>query len=92
MMTEHDDDPFERALEREHRIRAESEQSAWALRSSHNGVLQVLAMLVIPLPLHLWLVGWDKTPWVVVHVVAITVWTVITAITWLQQRQGLPPT
>jgi len=84
-------DPFDRALGREHELRHEREIQRWALRSGHNGTLQVLAMLAIPLPLHLWLADWDRTPLVVAHVVAITAWCVIVAITWLQQRQGPPP-
>ena len=85
------DDPFDRALAREQEMRAMRERKEWALRSSHLGTLQVLAMLVVPLPLHLWLADWNKTRSVVVHVTAITVWLVIVALTWLGRRQGIPP-
>jgi hypothetical protein len=85
------DDPFDRALAREHELRATRERKEWALKSSHVGTLQVLAMLLVPLPLHLWLVNWDKTMSVTIHLIAITSWMVIVAITWLGKRSGLPP-
>lgn len=90
-MTESSESAFDRALAREHELRARRERVAWARRSSHTGTLQVLAMLVIPMPLHLWLVDWERTTGVVVHVVAITVFAVIAALTWLAQRDPLPP-
>lgn len=84
-------DPFDRALAREHELRANRERAEWALKSGHVGTLQVLAMLVVPLPLHLWLANWSRTSGVTIHLAVITGWLVIVAITWLGRRSGLPP-
>lgn len=75
-------DAFDRAVERE-------EQYRWALRNSGlNGVLIVLAMIAVPLPLHLWLVEWDsRSPSMVLHLIGLTVWLTIVAIVWLSERQ-----
>lgn len=85
------EDRFDRALAREHELRATRERTEWAIRSSHVGTLQVLAMLVVPLPLHIWLADGARTSSVTLHLTAITAWTVIVAITWLGRRSGLPP-
>jgi len=83
MMTS--DDAFERAVQREEGYR-------WAMRRAAGegglpGVLVVLAMIAVPLPLHLWLVEWDtRAPSMVIHLVALTAWLTIVAIVWLSER------
>ena len=79
------DDPFERAVEREERYRRR-----WRRRREEGGltgVLIVLAMILVPLPLHLWLAGWDtRAPSVVAHLIGLTGWLTIVAIVWLSER------
>ena len=79
------EDAFDRAVAREEGYR-------WAMgraaaNSGLSGVLMVLAMIVVPLPLHLWLVEWDsRAPSMMLHLVALTAWVTIVAIVWLGER------
>ncbi|HEX4904225.1 MAG TPA: hypothetical protein VFU93_02155 [Acidimicrobiales bacterium] len=81
-MTEHDD-PFDRAVERE------QARQRWADRAAENRqkrpirALQRLALVAIPLPLHLWLVDWDKTVTVAIHLGLITLVAMFAASAWI---------
>lgn len=75
------DDAFDRAVMREAGYRRAMAQGGL------HGTLIVLAMLAVPLPLHLWLLEWDtRAPTVVTHLAALTAWTTIVAIVWLSER------
>jgi nicotinamide riboside transporter PnuC len=82
-VTDVEHDPFDRATEREHEMREQQQKTAafWARQQQQKGraALQLLAVLLVWLPFHLWLVEWNRTGWVMVHLVAITITASIAA-------------
>ena len=75
------DDAFERAVARE---------TVYRRAGAHGGLtgtLTVLAMLAVPLPLHLWLAEWDtRAPSMEKHLIVLTVWATIVAIVAINER------
>ena len=89
MMTEHDD-PFDRAVEREQARRQWQDRVAERRQTRPTRALQRLALVSIPLPLHLWLVDWDKTVSVAIHLGLITLLAMFAASAWLGRERAVP--
>ena len=70
-MTDATDDPFERAIDREHELRAQDEADEEIVRQSTLASVQGAVVFAFLLPVHLLATDWTRTASVNVHLVLL---------------------
>jgi hypothetical protein len=81
-------DPFERAAQREERMRQWGQHSATRQKRRLSARLKWLALFVFTLPFHLLLTDWQVTTLVIVQIALITFTAILAAWAWIDNRTG----